>query len=102
MTLEEFHEKNEGKYLALMVCQKDGSTFNSQVFKAGDMVNVTLKQGFALYKQMANGPNGDIRRWEIKDAVMTTNEMALMNKHYEDEHEKEIGDKPVQIKKHKK
>lgn len=102
MTLQDFKDKIGGKHATLMVCQVDGSTFVGQTYNAGDMVDVTTAQAFALYKQMANSPGGDIHRWEPKDASMTTGEAALLNKHFEKEHEKEIGEKPIQIKKHKK
>ena len=102
MTLQEFQEKIGGKHATIMVCQVDGSIHLGHTYNTGGMVNVELRAAFALYKQMANTPDGEIHRWEPKDVNMTTNEMQLMNKHFEKEHEQEVGDKPIKIQKNKK
>ena len=105
MTLQEFQESIGGKHATVMICQVDGSQDNGHTYNAGDMVNVELRKAFALNKQMANAPkkgDPDIHRWVPKDVTMTTGEMALLNKHFENEFQQESGEKPLQIKKHKK
>lgn len=102
MTLEEFQKSIGGKHATLMVCQVDGSQFNGFTYKSGDRVNVELRTAYALVRQKANTPDGEVNRWEAEDANMTAGEMANLNQHFEKEHNQEMGDKPVQIKKHKK
>lgn len=108
MTLKEFKELNGGKNAVIMVCQTDGTTHKGWKFNTGDMINVDLQTGLALYKQFYNMPGGgEGRRWIPKDASITDNEAALLNEHFEKEHKRESGEEPVKvgplkIKSHKK
>lgn len=99
MKLKEFMQMIGGRHATIMVCQVNGSQFNGGVYQSGDMVNVTAATALALYKQMANTPDGgEERRWIPKDANMTFAEAVMLNQHFDKEHKKETGEQPVKIK----
>lgn len=101
MKMDDFVKLIGGRHATVMVCQEP-SIHRGESYKVGDMVNVDRVTAFALYKQMYNlTAGGEAHRWMPKDANITDNEAALLNQHFQKEHEKDSGEKPIKVSKSK-